>query len=73
MEIKLQKFEKYSKKLKEEKNTFSETIQTLEGKILETKQLHKAEIAMLEFKIHELTQDLTLTKENLNTTKNSFL
>jgi len=45
----------------------------LEGKILETKQLHKEEIAMLEFKIHELTQDLTLKKENLSTTKNSFL
>lgn len=42
MEIKLQKFEKYAKKLKDEKNAFSENIQTLESKILETKQLHKA-------------------------------
>jgi hypothetical protein len=49
------KSRKYSKKLKEEKNAFLETIQTLESKILETKQLHKAEIAVLEFKIHELT------------------
>ena len=55
MEIKLQKFEKYSKKLKEEKNAFSETIQTLESKILEIKQVHKAEISMLELKIYELS------------------